>query len=80
MLEVKQMRVYQSVRIGSSEYTYLNSDQFKMEFKPEYGCVVVDGSTLIPTNNIPWLMFKEKLVKPRTRKSESSLTRAIEFE
>ena len=80
MLEVKSMRVYQSVKVGTSEYTYLNSDSFRLQFVPEFGCVLVDGHTLIPTNNIPWLQFKEKMIKPKAEKKKPPAQQAIEFE
>lgn len=78
MLEVKSMRTYQSVKVGSGEYTYLNSDTFKMEFKPEYGCVMINGEVLVPTNNIPWLVFKEKISKPRGKSFNKQ--QVLEFE
>lgn len=62
-MEVKQLKVYQSVKIGSKELTFISGTEYKIVFKPDYQCVVVDDTTVIPCNNIPWLQLKEAVQK-----------------
>jgi len=67
-MDVKQLKVYQSVKVGSKELTFISSQEYKIDFKPEYQCCVIDDTVIIPCNNIPWMMLKERHQDPVTVK------------
>ena len=58
-MKIDRLRVFQSVKVGSKEKTFLTADEFDMELKDTLIFITSkkdDSQVVTPLTNVPWFV------------------------